>query len=118
MLHEVSLSHTNAFPVLCGRGGAVNKHPGNVVYRLVVDHNKEMYRQITKRQRTMVSKSIVQTIANAGGRFLQADARSGQWNEIDFKRAVQKTSQALRERTANEICDKGRKLAAIFTGSG
>jgi hypothetical protein len=82
--------------VLCGRGGGVNRHMGNRMYRRVVDYNKTIYRQVPKRHRMLVSQSIVQCILNGGGRFLQQ--RKNGWVEIPFRKAVQKTSQALRER--------------------
>lgn len=132
---------TNSKPrdldVLCGRGGLVNNHPGNVVYRRVVDHNKALYLSVHKRHRILVSQSIVQSVLNNGGRFMTLDMCHGNrggnssrdtsqssygaatattaaaaaaqssslpsayeldWITIDFKKAVQKTSQALRER--------------------
>ena len=83
--------------VLCGRGGKVNKHPGNIVYRKVVDYNKSYYQSVHKKHRILVSKSIVQAILNYGGRFMGQKGK--EWTPIGFKRAVQKTSQALRERS-------------------
>jgi len=87
--------------VLCGRGGLINKHPGNVVYRKVVDYNKPFYQSVHKKYRIFVSQSIVQSILNSGGRFLILGAKGASWIEIGYKRAVQKTSQALRERVPN-----------------
>jgi hypothetical protein len=84
--------------VLCGRGGQINKHKGNIVYRRVVEFNKAVYKQVPKQQRCLVSQSIVQTVVNHGGRFLQQE--QDVWKEIPFRRAVQKTSQALREPSA------------------
>ncbi|GAX23012.1 hypothetical protein FisN_15Hh090 [Fistulifera solaris] len=81
--------------VLAGRGGAINQHLGNRIYRRIVEHNKPMYRQVPKRQRHLVSQSIVQVILDHGGRFLEKSHHS--WADIGFQRAVQKTSQALRE---------------------
>ena len=83
--------------VLCGRGGFINKHKGNLVYRRVVEYNKSVYQQVPKRHRILVSQSIVQTISQNGGRFLQY--QNGMWTTISFRRAVQKTSQALREKS-------------------
>jgi hypothetical protein len=103
--------------VLCGRGGQINKHVGNIVYRRVVEFNKAVYKQVPKQQRCLVSQSIVQTVVNHGGRFLQQEESESApgaavsqmasnlsilssrtvWKEIPFRRAVQKTSQALRE---------------------
>lgn len=88
--------------VLCGRGGLINKHPGNVVYRKVVDYNKPFYQSVHKKHRILVSQSIVQSILKLGGRFLIMGQKGKSWMEIGYKRAVQKTSQALRERTSSE----------------
>mmetsp|Transcript_21254 Transcript_21254/g.52651 ORF Transcript_21254/g.52651 Transcript_21254/m.52651 type:complete len:372 (+) Transcript_21254:145-1260(+) len=83
--------------VLCGRGGKVNKHPGNIVYRKVVEYNKSYYQSVHKKHRILVSQSIVRAILNYGGRFMGQKGK--EWIPICFKRAVQKTSQALRERS-------------------
>eukprot|EP00534_Pseudo-nitzschia_fraudulenta_P012406 CAMPEP_0201218024 /NCGR_PEP_ID=MMETSP0851-20130426/190363_1 /ASSEMBLY_ACC=CAM_ASM_000631 /TAXON_ID=183588 /ORGANISM="Pseudo-nitzschia fraudulenta, Strain WWA7" /LENGTH=474 /DNA_ID=CAMNT_0047507699 /DNA_START=589 /DNA_END=2013 /DNA_ORIENTATION=- len=83
--------------VLCGRGGKVNKHPGNIVYRKVVEYNKSYYQSVHKKHRILVSQSIVKAILNYGGRFM--GHKGHEWTPIGFKRAVQKTSQALRERS-------------------
>ena len=112
--------------VLCGRGGGINKHYGNIIYRRVVEYNKRVYKQVPKRHRMLVSRSIVQAIINAGGRFLQQQeevenvasnstnsnhdmghhnmddsklTKQFRWTPIQIRRAVQKTSQALRERS-------------------
>lgn len=87
----------NDADVLCGRGGKVNKHPGNIVYRKVVEYNKSYYQSVHKKHRILVSQSIVRAILNYGGRFMGQKGK--EWTPICFKRAVQKTSQALRERT-------------------
>merc|ERR1712107_968843 len=85
-------------------GGKVNKHPGNIVYRKVVDYNKAYYQSVHKKHRILVSQSIVQAILNSGGRFMGLQTSTGKqngdqdyWAPINFKRAVPKTSQALRE---------------------
>ena len=87
----------NDADVLCGRGGKVNKHPGNIVYRKVVEYNKSYYQSVHKKHRILVSQSIVRAILNYGGRFMGQKGK--EWTPICFKRAVQKTSQALRERS-------------------
>lgn len=74
----------------------MNKHMGNIIYRRVVEYNKEIYKTVPKRQRIMVSQSIVQGVLKKNGRFLQRV--NDTWQEVEFRRAVQKTSQALREK--------------------
>jgi hypothetical protein len=97
---RILIEKTTETDVLCGRGGLVNKHRGNVVYRRIVEYNKCVYKQVPKRHRNLVPQSIVETIINAGGRFLQPQQHSERaiWTEIPIGKAVQKTSQALRER--------------------
>jgi hypothetical protein len=105
---DENITKPREFDVLCGRGGLINKHPGNIAYRRVVDYNKPYYQNVHKKHRILVSQSIVQTILNNGGRFLILGSRGGtSWIEIGFKRAVQKTSQALRERTG--ASDEGQQ---------
>ena len=96
-----AITSPNDLDVLCGRGGLVNRHPGNLVFRKVVDYNKEFYHQLPKRKRIVVSKSIVETILNNGGRFLILGSSGNEYIQLDRKHALQKTSQALRERSSS-----------------
>ncbi|OEU12879.1 hypothetical protein FRACYDRAFT_191130, partial [Fragilariopsis cylindrus CCMP1102] len=82
--------------VLCGRGGATLRHPGNKRYRDLIDSNKETYRISTKEEKTSISRSIVATIRNQQGRFLVE--RNKLWYDIGDAKATEKTSQALREK--------------------
>jgi hypothetical protein len=104
-----SLTKPRDVDVLCGRGGLINKHPGNIVYRKVVDFNKPFYQSVHKKHRILVSQSIVRSILNFGGRFLILGSKGKPWVEIGFKRAVQKTSQALRERNCAQDDDQNTK---------
>lgn len=51
-----------------------------------------------------VARVIVRAIKNGDptGRFLKKDSATGKWFEIGDKKAAEKTSQALRERTEEE----------------
>ena len=80
----------------CGRGGKINFHLGNIIFRRLVDENKEVYHQIPKKHRNLVSQSIVQTMHNYGSRFLEK--KGDYWELVSDRKAVQKTSQALREK--------------------
>lgn len=83
--------------VLCGRGGAALRHPGNQTYRRLVNLNKGLYITCLKTEKLKISRSIVAAIREQNGRFLEKDSKSGQWFDIGDKKAVEKTSQALRE---------------------
>jgi hypothetical protein len=83
--------------VLCGRGGATFWHPGNQTYRRLVNLNKGLYITCLKTEKLKISRSIVAAIREQRGRFLEKN-KDGMWYDIgDDKKAIEKTSQALRE---------------------
>ena len=92
--------------VLCGRGGLAIWHPGNKAFRALVHSKKPFYQSLgVKSTKREVSMSIVATVRNNGGRFLQLLQKRPTedfWCEIGDKKAIDKTCQALRERTKNE----------------
>ena len=97
--------------IVCGRGGAALKHPGNLAYRKIVNINKTLYATCLKAEKLRISKSIVAAIREVNGRFLERedgkisttldecneDGSPVTWCDIGDRRAVEKTSQALRE---------------------
>lgn len=93
------ITHPHPHDVLCGRGGFVNKHAGNVAYRRVVEANKVTYHSCKKEHKLLLSQSIVEAIEqqNPPGRFVDQDKHTGLWYDIGKAKAIQKTAQALRE---------------------
>ena len=83
--------------VLGGRGGASLRHPGNQIYRRLVNLNKALYITCLKSEKLKISKSIVAAMREQKGRFLERNGESGTWFEIGDRKAIEKTSQALRE---------------------
>ena len=66
--------------------------------RRLVKSNRPLYRACPKHTKLLVSKAIVQAVEQQGGRFLDRNQNDGSWFEVSYKRAVDKTSQGLRER--------------------
>ena len=106
--------------VLCGRGHGSNQHPGNKKYRALIQDRKLVYKSLANYEKQTVSIAIVAAIRAEGGRFLQlrqeddkdkTAAGTTTWCEIGDKKAREKTSQALREKTTNTP----RQLANIAT---
>jgi len=91
--------------IICARGGAALQHAGNQTYRRLVNLNKRLYMTCSKTERKTISQSIVAVIREQKGRFLQRDDYKGVWFDIGDKKAVEKTSQALRD------CKLGEKMA-------
>lgn len=86
----------NARDVLCGRGGGTNNHPGNRHFREVVSAYQPQYITSKKRDKKFIAAKVVEIIRESGGRFLQK-INDVQWIDIGDKKAIEKTSQALRE---------------------
>ncbi|KAL3923878.1 MAG: hypothetical protein SGILL_001388 [Bacillariaceae sp.] len=90
--------------ILCGRGGLTNHHQGNKRFRDVVALHRPDYVRAPKVQKPSVARVIVRAIRNGDppGRFLRKDEKTGKWIDIGDKKAAEKTSQALREKTTDE----------------
>lgn len=67
---------------------------------LLID--QELYVTSTKKQKMRISRSIVEAVRSLepAGRFLEKDQTTGKWFDIGDKKAVEKTSQALRDGAA------------------
>ena len=106
--------------VLCGRGGAVNHHRGNILFRQYCAARKHDYCSAkNKKEKHVIALEVVQLVRAGGdgtsststnpspprGRFLTKDASSSVlgahgghwWIEVEETKAIAKTSQALRE---------------------
>jgi len=97
---------------LCGRGGSINSHPGNITFREWVYKRKTQYNLAnSKRDKTAVVNDVLSLVRglNPPGRFLQKH-NSG-WIEIDDAKAMAKISQALREGAPAMRAAYGKKAA-------
>lgn len=89
--------------VLCGRGGGINSHVGNRVFRdWVAERRLDYNLASTKADKARVAKEVMNrvTMNDPPGRFLQRDPTNGigsWWIEVSEDKAMAKTSQALRE---------------------
>mmetsp|Transcript_36567 Transcript_36567/g.71940 ORF Transcript_36567/g.71940 Transcript_36567/m.71940 type:complete len:569 (-) Transcript_36567:105-1811(-) len=116
----------NLNDVLCGRGGGTNSHPGNVLFRTLVQNKKKLYLMSRfKREKRIVAKEIVTRIRtqNPPGRFLLRNDHTGRYNDIGDANASKKASQALREGAPNirkeiydEVLKKRQKSDAVDSG--
>ena len=90
--------------ILCGRGGLTNHHKGNKRFRDIVALHRPDYVRAPKVHKPAVARLIVRAIRNSDppGRFLKKDYKSNKFYDIGDKRATEKASQALREKTQDE----------------
>ena len=83
--------------VISGRGSGIQNHIGNINYRAIVSSRRREYTSVKKFQKIRISKEIVATIRDGGGRFLELDKCTQLYYDIGDVHAVAKTSQALRD---------------------
>ena len=102
------ISEPNENDVLCGRGGRVSAHEGNVQFREIVAANKKEYLAKTtkKLEKAHIAARIVEQFRtmNPPGRFLKEDpgtCTGGLWYDIGDAKAIKKAGQALREDAAD-----------------
>ena len=101
--------------LICGRGGKVNAHPGNRRFRSWVNDRKEAYtRAQAKGEKNAIAQSILEALfsQNPPGRVLQFDEKNGMYTEVSFKKAMSKTTQALREGEFTTCMDRGHELSS------
>ena len=91
----------NKNDVLCGRGGRINSHAGNIRFRDIITANKKDYLapSTKKLEKAHIAAKIVYDIRglDPAGRFLKEDRDTGLWFDIGDAKAIKKTGQALRE---------------------
>jgi hypothetical protein len=105
-----------AHDVLCGRGGGTNNHPGNVKFRQTINEHKLRYLAASKVEKPKVAREVVDIWRSLDppGRFLarKDDSKRGPgsvkaegnvWYDIGDKKAREKASQCLRERTPDVL---------------
>ena len=94
------IAEPNENDVLCGRGGRINAHEGNVQFRDIVNANKKEYlaKSTKKLEKAHIAARIVEQIRSMDppGRFLKEDP-DGMWFDIGDAKAIKKAGQALRE---------------------
>ena len=86
------ISTLNDNDVLSGRGGRVNKHPGNIVFRTLVQDYKHEYLdpRTRKMEKAHVAARLVAQVRgmNPPGRFLKEDSDNpGMFLEIGDQKA-------------------------------
>lgn len=102
----------NENDVLCGRGSRSYFHPGNKLFRTIVGHRKSTYNDSGNKFKPAIAAEVIHFIQSQtpSGRFLSEDKVTKLWYEIPFNAAVQKTQQALREKTKWTKNDKECKF--------
>jgi hypothetical protein len=84
------------FDVLLGREKISQENDGNVRYHFVIDTHMDHYESSPVREKTAITRKIVQGIKASGGRFLKLD--SAGWAEVSDEEARKKVASAFRSK--------------------
>jgi hypothetical protein len=83
--------------ILLGRSKASWNHVGNRKFRVFVGlHLKRYMEAATRLEKTMVVNAVVESVQQAGGRFLKLN-KDGMWYVVSQKEAREKVGHALRD---------------------
>lgn len=102
--------------IICGRGRGVWTHPGNLKFKLLIEHNLQAYAQAERRkEKSLIINHVLDTMMLSGARFVKKERSV--WYVIDEKEAREKTAHAMRdflkrrrqEQGQEHINDKKRK---------
>jgi hypothetical protein len=83
--------------ILLGRGKPIQRRPGNVRFREMVEKNMDRYDEGNRGAKYAVAASIAHLLKEEGGRFLK-ETEDGGWVEVDEATARSKISHAFRSR--------------------
>jgi hypothetical protein len=99
--------------ILCGRGRACLKHPGNKTFSEVVRANLQRYIDAPKRvDKSIVVASVADSLKESGGRFIKRDKHSKLYCELSDDQAHEKIGHAIRDLVKkNDTRSAGRKMA-------
>jgi len=97
----------NENDVVSGRGSGANRHKGNLYFRELIKKNKSYYLSLGKNLKMGVARAIHEDIAakEPSGRFLQKNPETDMWFIVKKGRALEKISQALREKPSAKKSD-------------
>lgn len=107
---ETGISSPGKNDVMFGRGGGTNNHIGNIRFRQLVNEHKFRYLAAPKTEKPKIARELVGLWRKLDppGRFLvkkcsEEKGKEFLWFDVGDRKAREKTSQCLRERTPDVL---------------
>lgn len=88
--HECRIQEATENDVICGRGGAIYKHPGNRRFRKFIDDFKRQYLQETFKPKVTMHVLKLVKQSNPPGRFLEKSPDGGGYLECSEEKVKMK----------------------------
>lgn len=92
---KISVMVPGSLDVLLGRGRRCQEHVGNMRLRILVEDCKPVYDNASRKEKTLISQEIVDSVKKNGHRFLKDEG--GGWIEVDGHVARLKVSHTFRD---------------------
>jgi hypothetical protein len=88
--------------VLCGRGKALARHPGNIKFAKAIRASLQRYSKSTRRSdKSLVIASVVGALREQGVHFMRKDSKSTFYVELSEDQAREKAGHAIRDLLKN-----------------
>ena len=88
--------------VLLGRGAACLRHPGNRLFREIIDKAIPNYEKTSSRaHKAEIITIIYESVISNQGRFLKQDKETKKWHTVEKNHVNEKIAHAIRDRRAN-----------------
>ncbi|KAG7344339.1 hypothetical protein IV203_022347 [Nitzschia inconspicua] len=100
--------------ILCGRGRSTSDHPANVLFRELVNGNKDAYQKAKRRdEKTKITCDLVDRLRRHG-RFVLFDPKTKLWYEVSEEYAREKVSHSLRSRPMEQRRNRPRLKTKVL----
>ena len=112
MPEEYAIDEAGDRDVLLGRGSGPNAHPGNVIFRKMVEDRRSDYLAAQKRQmKNDIATAIITEIRKHGGRFLKkkSEAEPNLWVLADEEEVSEKVKHALRQKSKEQRAESAEE---------
>jgi hypothetical protein len=88
--------------VLLGRGAACLRHPGNRLFREIIDKALPNYEKTSSRaHKVKIITIIYDSVTSNQGRFLKQDKETKKWHSVEKNHVSEKIAHAIRDRRAS-----------------
>ncbi len=95
--------------IVCGRGKALNRHPGNQRMHKIVKKYKYRYRDARNQdEKAKIANKVLAAIQSNGGRLLRLND-NGEWQELEYKVGLKKVYHSIRDSLYNDDGKRMRK---------
>ena len=107
--------------IMCGRGGDLYFHPGNIAFRKILDRNKDRYFAArSKLEKSQIVVEILHVLREMGAKpvkFIRFDDHEQRWYTLNDEAAKQKIGQSIRAALIDQLDHKEQRGVVKVIGN-